>query len=871
MRFFELKMRLIAPLVVLCCFVFFGSQSAHAACTLFADGVARGASDTKTVLILRATVTNDCASLEAAQAAALGLNVEIDDDATWGIKIGSEFATYRAIVLGDPHCVTGTGPITAAQTNKATWGPAITGPVAVLGTDPEFHADPANNVDPQKTTAAQLTQNAIALATSVPSKTGAYISLSCYYHLSAANTAVPVLDPFGTGAFTVQGQGAGSTNNSNIVAPSNPLVTTPNALTNAGLSNWAESTHEAFNSFPASFTEVVHSVDLNLAYIITGQTAGTTPTQSQPPQPLVVSTTTPTTNTFTFDSSTTSPVLVKHALTFPTDAAIPPGVDPNTLQIQSINIQIANTVADAPIWPQYVVGGPYSTSLLFTKSGDNTAGNVGSVYADACFDATHAASDDVCPSSASGGINVQDIFDIAGTKPDITPGTTAGMVHFLPTSGEAWTASTTTSNPVCTNTLGATGGIAPQPPQQCDLSDGQNFTLSGDQAGAGGGYHRKGKFATVNNILMLESLVSANGTPVNMPGVQGTGITWLNTHSVNLDFKVNPGGCPFPFSALTCPPASNAANNYFKPAPVASETYGVTGATTIADTVAGPAPDTSTVHQAEFNTNTSVVLNEGVNVVHFKSIDNAGTQEQNIQLLHPGSTTPCPNPYNLNPVPTYPCYSTTLFSVQIGVDTVPPAITITTPANGATYGVNQAVPAAYTCTDNESGVATCAGNVPSGTNIDTTPGAKTFTVNSTDKAIPPNASSKTVNYNVAYNFIGFGSPVSDTQVNLDHAGRAIPLSWQILDANNAGVDGVTLSQLNFSITPATCPSTSAFDNQITVTATGNSGLQNTPGGFYQLNWQTSKGWAGSCVGIQVDPGDGLFRPLSGPVVFQFSK
>jgi hypothetical protein len=70
-------------------------------------------------------------------------------------------------------------------------------------------------------------------------------------------------------------------------------------------------------------------------------------------------------------------------------------------------------------------------------------------------------------------------------------------------------------------------------------------------------------------------------------------------------------------------------------------------------------------------------------------------------------------------------------------DTVPPGITLTTPpVSGGSYSANQKVKASYGCTDTESGVATCAGPVANGANIDTTPNGtsttKSFTVNSKD-------------------------------------------------------------------------------------------------------------------------------------------
>lgn len=218
MKLFELRLRLIAPFAVLCCLIGVGSQSAHAAtCTPVIGGTGGGALLPDTILILGTTVTDGCLSLEAVQALALNLNVEIDDDIAWGAKSKAQFATYRAIVLGDPVCVGGTGPITKAENTREIWGAAITGPVAIIGTDPAYHA--RYNNPTQSTTATQLTQNAIAFAVSDSGRPGAYIALSCYYAGAAANTPVLVLSPFGS--FTVQGQ---NTNNSHIVAPAHPLA-----------------------------------------------------------------------------------------------------------------------------------------------------------------------------------------------------------------------------------------------------------------------------------------------------------------------------------------------------------------------------------------------------------------------------------------------------------------------------------------------------------------------------------------------------------------------------------------------------------------------------------------------------------------------
>lgn len=79
-----------------------------------------------------------------------------------------------------------------------------------------------------------------------------------------------------------------------------------------------------------------------------------------------------------------------------------------------------------------------------------------------------------------------------------------------------------------------------------------------------------------------------------------------------------------------------------------------------------------------------------------------------------------------------------------GADTAGPAITITAPYDGAIYGYQQVVSAAYSCSD-PSGVASCSGTAAVGAAVDTsTQGAKSFTVDSSDTK--GNTASKTVDY-----------------------------------------------------------------------------------------------------------------------------
>jgi hypothetical protein len=204
----------------------------------------------------------------------------------------------------------------------------------------------------------------------------------------------------------------------------------------------------------------------------------------------------------------------------------------------------------------------------------------------------------------------------------------------------------------------------------------------------------------------------------------------------------------------------------------------------------------------------------------------------------------------------------------LDTDTTPPTITLTTPAEGAVYLLGQTVNADYACQDEAggSGLASCVGNVPNGSPIDTgSIGAKTFTVNAADTA--GNTASVTYTYRVIYNFIGFTSPVDNPSVmNTTKAGQTIPLKWRITDANGNPVinlTGVTVTAVSLS-----CPSVPTTD-AIEEYVVSNSGLQNLGDGYYQWNWKSPSAYANSCKTLKLDLGEGAgFEHLA---LFQFRK
>ncbi len=93
------------------------------------------------------------------------------------------------------------------------------------------------------------------------------------------------------------------------------------------------------------------------------------------------------------------------------------------------------------------------------------------------------------------------------------------------------------------------------------------------------------------------------------------------------------------------------------------------------------------------------------------------------------------------------------------IDTTPPEIVLSTPANGGVYTLNSDVKADYFCRDSGSGVVTpCTGTVPDGTSIDTsTIGTKSFTVNGITDAAGHSIGPRIVSYTVVYRPILFSS------------------------------------------------------------------------------------------------------------------
>ena len=200
----------------------------------------------------------------------------------------------------------------------------------------------------------------------------------------------------------------------------------------------------------------------------------------------------------------------------------------------------------------------------------------------------------------------------------------------------------------------------------------------------------------------------------------------------------------------------------------------------------------------------------------------------------------------------------------INIDKTAPTITITTPADGATYTLNQSVAASYSCSDSLSGVASCTGPVPNGSNIDTsTVGSKTFTVNATDNA--GNTATKTHSYRVIYSWAGFFRPVDNPPiVNVAKAGSAIPVKFSL-----SGFQGMNIFASGYPRAVQTNCSSGELTDVIdeTVTAGGSSLNYDPLVDQYIYVWKTDKAWAGQCRQLQVQLVDGTLHVAN----FRFTK
>ena len=219
-----------------------------------AAGAAPARAASGTALILSTSVNGGSSSAEAKAASNLGYTVTVATPSTWDAMTTAQFKTYSLLIIGDPSTGTtcaSTVPSDALST-AGTWGPAVTGNVAVLGTAPALAG----------TAGTSLIGDSVGYAVA-GGGTGLYVSLNCEYSTAAANTAVPLLASMDHGGFTVTGQSGACPDSGTVNKWEADSSGAFSGLSSSALASWASpacSVQETVTAWPAGFTPVAYGV-----------------------------------------------------------------------------------------------------------------------------------------------------------------------------------------------------------------------------------------------------------------------------------------------------------------------------------------------------------------------------------------------------------------------------------------------------------------------------------------------------------------------------------------------------------------------------------------------------------------------------------
>lgn len=191
------------------------------------------------VLLYGPSVQNGATSTEALQAQALGYTVDVVSASTWDSMTRAQFASYRAIVIGDNNDSGDDADLAGAEANVGVWGPAVTGNIMLSGADAEYHS--TGGGDPG---AVKYINRTIAYAAATDGHTGFYASLGGYY---GTGTPPKLLDALSPGGFTMESGGG------NTIHIDPATIPHPTGLTDADLSDWGTTTHRFFSKYPSTF------------------------------------------------------------------------------------------------------------------------------------------------------------------------------------------------------------------------------------------------------------------------------------------------------------------------------------------------------------------------------------------------------------------------------------------------------------------------------------------------------------------------------------------------------------------------------------------------------------------------------------------
>jgi hypothetical protein len=210
-------------------------------------------------------------SPEVHRAALAGLRPEVITGERWRTLTAAEFGGYEALVIGDSGCHPPgeLRPIAALLDTAHTWGSVVDGNVLVLGTDQTNHYGHHGG---------RVIEKGIAFAGAARGKTGAFISLGCFFQLAAPGTPLTLLDGIAPGGFTVKG--VECFDDAHLIATHPALE----GVTDAELAGWECSVHETFDRWPDDFQPLAIARDASPVYTAADGTRGTPYILARSPQ-----------------------------------------------------------------------------------------------------------------------------------------------------------------------------------------------------------------------------------------------------------------------------------------------------------------------------------------------------------------------------------------------------------------------------------------------------------------------------------------------------------------------------------------------------------------------------------------------------------
>jgi len=386
------------------------------------------------------------------------------------------------------------------------------------------------------------------------------------------------------------------------------------------------------------------------------------------------------------------------------------------------------------------------------------------------------------------------------------------------------------NNGYCNFQLNNTGSFVnfanPHPENVDALAANDVYRLSA--SATGNGWH-----AQLGNALASAAFGASTEVPVYVTrddGADTYATVQLTATSVSDGTKTDMGTCSLddvaPVTTATLAP--DPTNGYYNPNPTVTLTADDDGGVGVASTEYSLDSGDWTAYAAPFE-----VDGDGDHNLLYRSTDLAGNVEEDNSL-------------------------------DFTIDTTPPDITITLPAEGGQYGLNSTQLADYECTDEVSGVAedSCVGTVADGAQFDTSSvGYHSFQVDVMDVA--GNPAQKIIQYNVYWDqWSNFTGNVSGTGTNVVNAGAVIPVKFSLGGDFGLGIfkaGSPTSQQVN-------CSTHALMGSPAAATSPGGNAFT-YDGTQYQFNWKTNASWKNTCRVFTVQ----LIDNTTHTAYFQFTK